>query len=224
MRLVLISDIHSNFDYLKNVMDSVKKNRFDKIYCLGDLTGYYDSPNKVINYFRMENIVSIKGNHDKYVLGELEYNEDNDYIYNIKNQKEIISLENLRYLEKLPDDLIIELKGKRFFLTHSLPGDTVNYIKNLDNLPKDFIIGFDYYIFGHTHIPIYSIYHGTYIVNPGSVGQPRDYSRNPSFSIIDIDKDIIEMYRVNVDYIKYISKLKNKQYNQNLVNILQRFK
>ena len=64
MKLAFISDIHSNFDALKAVMIDIKKNRVEKIFCLGDIINYYYEPHKCIDLLIRNNVKCIKGNHE----------------------------------------------------------------------------------------------------------------------------------------------------------------
>ncbi len=222
MRIAIISDIHSNYFYFKKVMLQIEKINVDAIYCLGDMVGYYDEPNKVIELAMNKDIKCIKGNHEKYLLGEIDYSDKNEDIYRIENQRQILSKKNLNYLKGLSDFIEEKIADKKFYLTHSLPNDTTSYIRSIHDL--DFINSknYDYYCFGHTHIPLISFHYGLCVLNPGSIGQPRDYTQQPSFIIVNTDNQSVELYKVDIDISSYISQLKKMNYPEPLIRILIR--
>ena len=221
-RIAFISDIHSNIHYLEKVLDKIEKDNIDKIYCLGDMVGYYDRPNEVIDIMIKKKISCIKGNHEKYLLGELDYNMNNENIYRIKEQNKIITKNNLEFLNNLPDKIEFTSGSKKFYLTHSLPNDCLTYLYDFNKLEKNFISQLDYYCFGHTHVPIVTYKYGTCIINPGSIGQPRDFSRKSSYVIVDSVNETINLNKINVDYKGYSEILNNKNYSNKSIKILSR--
>lgn len=224
MKIALISDIHANLFYLTKVLEQIEKDQVDNIYCLGDLIGYYDKPNEVIDLIRKKNIICIKGNHEKYLLGELEYNINNEEIYGIKKQRKIITKNNYDFLNDLAENIEVMISDKSFYITHSLPNDSLSYIYDLRDLDKSFLSKYDYYCFSHTHIPIISYQYGTCIINTGSVGQPRDYTAKPSYIVIDIKYDSVVLKKVNVDNQDYLKSLVENKYHNSLIKILNRGK
>lgn len=224
MKIALISDIHSNLFYLEEILKRIEDENVDAVYCLGDLVGYYDSPNEVINVIREKKIVCIKGNHDKYLLNELTYDISRENIYRIKMQRKILSNENLDFLRNLKDEIVLEVDNKKVYMTHSLPNDSEKYLYQIDNLNREFVSKYDYYFFGHTHIPMITYYYGTCIVNPGSVGQPRDYTDSPSYAVIDFNNDLVKIQKIKINKNEYLKKLKNNSFDERLINILQRGK
>lgn len=224
MKIAIISDIHSNLRYLTSVLVDIDGEVVDQIYCLGDLVGYYDEPDGVISLIRERKIKAIKGNHDKYLLGELDYNLEKDRLYNLNKQKHIISENNLEFLTSLPSEIVLKLSGKNIYMTHSLPSNCEQYIYNVQDLSVELIKHYDYYFLGHTHIPLVTMHYGTYIINPGSVGQPRDYTNKPSYAIVDLVQDTVLIKKVSVDNERYIKELESKGYDNKLIDILNRGK
>lgn len=222
MKIAVISDIHSNFFYFKNALAAFKNEAIQLVFCLGDLIGYYDSPNEVIDLCRANNIQSVKGNHEKYILGEITYDLAKEHLYRIQRQSRIISKENLEYLRKLPDFIEVTLQDKKFYLTHSLPNDCISYCYDICQLDKTFIVQYDYYCFGHTHLPLMNYHFGTCLINPGSVGQPRDYTQKPSFAIVDLasGKNILQQLRIEI--APYLYTLETQGFDQTLIDILRR--
>ena len=222
MKIALISDIHSNLFYLQEVLKRVKKEKVNAIYCLGDLIGYYDKADEVVALLRENNIQSVKGNHEQYLLGISDYNRDNEHIYGIENQKSILSEENMEFLRNLPESLEVSIEGKKFYMTHSLPNNCLQYAYSVKDLDKKFISNYDYYCFGHTHIPMVSYQYGTCIINSGAVGQPRDYTKKPTFALVDLLKDSVTIVKVDVDENEYSKSLLEKGFSEKLIKILQR--
>ena len=222
MKIALISDIHSNLFYLEEAIKQIEKEQVDNIYCLGDLVGYYDNPNKVIDLIREKNIICIKGNHEKYLLGKLKYNVNNENIYRIKVHRDIVTDVNLKYLSNLEEELKFKINNKQLYMTHSLPNDCMRYLYNVKNLNKEFTSKYDYYFFGHTHIPMITYQYGTCIVNPGSIGQPRDHTKKPSFAIVNLGKDSVTLNKVTVDIKTYCKGLNHRGYDESLIEILKR--
>jgi putative phosphoesterase len=222
MKIALISDIHSNLFYLRRVLEEIEKEKVDDIYCLGDLVGYYDEPDEVIKLIKSRGIKCVKGNHDKYLLGELSYDINREKIYRIKQQRESLSSESLEFLRDLKDEIILEVNSRKIYMTHSLPNDCETYIYDLRSLDLNLLRGgINYYFFGHTHIPMVTYHYGICFLNPGSVGQPRDFTKCSSYAIVDFEKEEIKIKRVKQDVETYIQKIKG-YYNEQLIEILIR--
>ena len=222
MNIGVISDIHSNLFYFKEVLQDINNKNLDAIYCLGDLVGYYDRPNEVIDLLRENQIICIKGNHDKYFINELSFDKDRDVFYRIGKQRQQVSQDNTDYLKSLPDCLDVEILDKRFFMTHSMPSDTETYLNDANQLDREFLKDFDYYLYGHTHRCNVQYHYGTCLLNPGSVGQPRDYNASPSYAVIDLSREIISTHRVPVDTEAYITKIGELNLDERVVNNLRR--
>src|SRR5208337_1777900 len=181
MRIAFISDIHSNAFYLKRVIKAIEREKAGQIYCLGDLVGYYDDPNGVIDILAKHDIKSVCGNHEKYVLGRLQYGKDKERFYRVEKHRSILKQKSLEYLFKLPDHIKVSINGKKLYMTHSKPNDCVSYVREPNDIGEEVYSMYDYYCFGHSHLPVVRYDKGCCILNPGSVGQPRDYTRQPSF-------------------------------------------
>ena len=222
MRVAFLSDIHANFFYLQTVLTQMEKHAIDQIYCLGDLVGYYDQPNEVIDLVREKGIQCIKGNHEKYLLSELKYDKAKENIYRIQIQRASMSRDNMNFLATLPDSMDLVLGNRRFYLTHSLPGDPLTYAYDVEKLDRDFFSKYDFYCYGHTHIPMIKYAYGTCIINPGSVGQPRDYTGQPSCCIVDLENNVNYLLKVAVDNSVYSMQLKTGKVDESLIKILNR--
>lgn len=222
MRIALVSDIHGNRFYLDSVGAQLKARKVDVIYCLGDLVGYYDAPGEVIDWCLDNGVICIKGNHEKYLLNEITPDPQKLPLYRTELQRQDLSDKQIRFLESLPDEIEATHAGKSFYLTHSLPGNCIDYLFDVATLDKDFLLKFDYYCFGHTHIPMIRYHFGTAVINPGSVGQPRDYSRQPSYAILDLESNEVSLHKLTVDYKTYCKSLSDKNFDPKMIAVLTR--
>jgi len=222
MRYLILSDIHANRTALDTALDAAR-NRWQRAVCLGDLVGYGPDPNEVIDRVREIGAMTIRGNHDKAVSG-LEEGEDFNPIaqFAVQWSREHLSDENRKYLTNLPPGPKT-LDG--FSYLHGAFHDEDEYVfspalavDGLLNAPTP--VSF----FGHTHLqggfsfrddnvvvlhaqPLpgkpfstITLEPGTkYLLNPGSVGQPRDGDPRAAFAIYDSDTQAAEFWRVPYD-------------------------
>lgn len=209
MKIMLISDIHGNYQALKsleNYIDSV-----DMVFCLGDIVGYYCEINEVIDFLRRKKVICIAGNHDRYVIAkeEIGNKEINASVkFGIDYAIKILNIENRKWLEGLPTSISYTIEGISIFICHGSPWNVTNeYLyenlnEKLDKL-RDF--NFNIIAFGHTHRKLYKkLDDRKIILNPGSVGQARDLEKKVCATIIDLDKFEIKNLELEYNYIKVI--------------------
>jgi predicted phosphodiesterase len=222
MRYLILSDIHSNLTALETALKAVE-GRWQKAVCLGDLVGYGPDPNEVIDRIRSLGAVTIRGNHDKAVSGVVDGDEFNPIARNaLLWTREQLSPENRQYLEELPSGPV-SVDG--FSILHGSVHDEDEYVfsaalalDGLLNAPSP--VSF----FGHTHLQGgFSLRDGnvtvlqckpavgtpflslavepgtTYLLNPGSIGQPRDGDPRLGFAIADIENQSVEFWRIRYD-------------------------
>ena len=218
MRIAVISDIHSNLEALTKAMDIIDTQSIDKIICLGDIIGYGANPNECIELVRKRCDIVIKGNHEEAVLdiSVAEHFTDNArsaIIWTIHQ----ITKENLTYFHSLP---YIHQSSDAFFV-HASPCEPLewNYIFEEDAALRTFRCFSESICFiGHTHMPaIFSInghasgitQNERYLINVGSVGQPRDRNTQLSFGIIDTDKRQYKNIRASYDVETTVKKILN---------------
>jgi len=218
MKYLIISDIHSNYEAFKSCWSAVRRKRIDKVIILGDLVGYGASPNQVIDEIKkIKNKIIIRGNHDKVAAGLESGNNFNkpaalsaQWTYNK------LTLANKNYLRKLPSGPIsVE---EKFAIVHGSPLHEDDYIfSEYDALEVFYNTDMQIYFFGHTHYPIiYSLYRNViqtikigidkqklilnkearYLINPGSIGQPRDKCPYASLAIWDSNKWQLTIFRI----------------------------
>lgn len=230
MRYAIISDIHSNLEALQSVLKTIEAENIDKIVCLGDIVGYGPYPNECIELIQQHCEIILTGNHDFACIESSELIYFNQYAKQaVEWTLTVLSNENLQYLANLP------LVGKieNYYLVHSNPYEpgSWDYILSLDeaeynfsNFNEDDQICF----IGHSHHPIIYIEYfdanilkyslkiinkieleenKRYIINVGSVGQPRDGNPDAAFGIIDTNNRVYELKRVRYDIQKTYQKM-----------------
>ena len=217
MRILIISDIHANLTALETVLTSVEG--FDAVWCLGDLVGYGPDPNECISIVRdLPGIKCIIGNHDAAVLNQIDSETFNpEARAAIQWTQNSLLKKSRAFLEDLPE----RLEFDQVTLAHGSPRHPVwEYL--LDT--RTATLNFSYFetplcFVGHTHLPvIYSLFDDNHlasldipepnkkidlpsrtIINPGSVGQPRDRDARAAFAIYDDENNTWDYRRVEYD-------------------------
>lgn len=201
MKILIISDIHGNLAALDAVTE-----RADMIFCLGDIVNYGPYPGRCLERIRGLTSTVVRGNHDN-ALGRnmdcgcsVKYQELSNAGKVFTNA--VLNTEEKDYIGNLPIISLIEREGKKFFLSHGSPGgDFYKYLRpdvsdeqwksELTNISADVVF------LGHTHFPMVRMIHGVTVVNPGSVGQPRDGIPMASYAIWEDGR--VEIKRVHYD-------------------------
>jgi len=221
--IAIISDIHSNLEALNAVLDDIKNRGIKKIFCLGDIVGYGANPNECVELIRGINCKSVVGNHDYGVLGKESLDYFNKYgIIAILWTKKVIKNENLKFLESLPLTIEEKIKGKKVIFSHANPKSPELWEYLFPDYVDDAFDCGDIIFVGHSHIPFVNSEEGNlllhegkihldedkkHLINPGSVGQPRDGINKASYCIFD-EKDFkIEIVRVEYDIKKTYEKI-----------------
>lgn len=202
MKVAVISDIHSNLPALRAVFSEIESHGIDRVLCAGDVVGYYPYPNEVIELLKQKDVRCVKGNHDEKVLGETDarFNRyaERAASWTARN----LTTESKDYLANLDTKLDEDISGREVVVVHGSPtNETTEYIRERvvdDNFIYEF---FDeppeILILGNTHVPFVKESSGTLVVNPGSVGQPRDGDRRAAYAVLDLDDLEAEIYRVD---------------------------
>jgi diadenosine tetraphosphatase ApaH/serine/threonine PP2A family protein phosphatase len=219
MRILVISDIHANYTALEAVLNDASA--IDEVWCLGDLVGYGPDPNECIN--RLKNLPKfscVVGNHDAALLGQIDINTFNrDARLSNEWTRSAITKQNLQFLHSLPEKIIKD----SVTLVHGSPRNpTWEYLMDLYTATINFNHFETSFCFvGHTHLPIsfllkedentqkisWELISGDtniilgdrMIINPGSVGQPRDQDARAAYAIFNTETNIWESHRVEYD-------------------------
>jgi len=217
MRVAVLSDIHSNLAALDAVMGSL--GTVDAIWHLGDIVGYGPEPDAVVERLRAAGAVGVRGNHDAGVCGTFPiewFNPEGRAA--IEWTRGRMTAETRDYLAALP--LSLEPPGSAFTLVHGSPRDPlVEYLFSAAAAGECLAeIGMPYCLVGHTHQPVWFRRRGgattarpalagtmlrlgqeRLLLNPGSVGQPRDGNPLASYMILDLTARTATWHRVGYD-------------------------
>lgn len=211
MKIAVISDIHSNLAALRIAIEFIKSEKVDDVICLGDVVGYGPRPNECVELVRKYARVCLMGNHDHAVLGLTDTYSFNQYARDAVDwTKRNLTAANRAYLENLP---FFYEEGKMLFV-HSTPvkPEEWHYILS-EYEARQYLqkISQSICFVGHSHIPVvFSLKKGSiykeelilnpeedkYIVNVGSVGQPRDGDPRLCFVIYDTETHQLRFIRL----------------------------
>jgi len=215
MRIALFSDIHANLPALEACFKSIKEQKPDAIYCLGDLVGYNIWPNEVINEIRKRGIPTIAGNYD-FGIGRT--SDDCGCAYKTEPEKEmgkvsisytnsVVKDEERAYLRTLPAHLRIEFQlnedKMNLLLVHGSPRKINEYLFE-DRDEKSMLrimeqADADIMCFGHTHKPYHRIIGSRHAINTGSVGKPKDGDSRGCYGMLTINND----GKLTVEFIRF---------------------
>lgn len=212
MKIAVISDIHSNLAALKSTIDYLEKEDCDKVVCLGDIVGYGPRPNECVEIIREKCQICLMGNHDHAVLGLTDTYHFNQYAKDaVLWTRRTLTRNNMAYLENLP----FTHHENTILYVHSTPEhpEEWHYVLS-EHEAKKYLRKMKQKIcfIGHSHIPVVYTMNGgplfeeniklnfdteKYLVNVGSVGQPRDGDHRACFVILDTDKSNLKFIRLN---------------------------
>lgn len=229
MKLLVISDIHGNMQAL----DAVMSIAHDEVICLGDIVDYGPSPGECIDLLDKQGIPTIMGNHDNAVAFRMECGcgyeykhlsvSTREYTWNVLNERQ------LGFLKKLPFSLERVENGRKLYFTHGSPLSFYDYIR--PDTPEEVIRGYingldaDFIFVGHSHTPFVRKIGDVTLVNPGSVGQPKDEDNRASCAVFDTDTLRTEIIRVRYDMETVCDNIrKSMSHADELTSILERGK
>jgi diadenosine tetraphosphatase ApaH/serine/threonine PP2A family protein phosphatase len=219
MRIGIISDIHSNFEALTEVVRSTEGLRLDTVICLGDVVGYGASVNECCELVRKTAEVTLLGNHDAAVAGRMDYSFYYDAARHALDwTASRIEPAHMEWLKALPYTHRIEEVG----FSHGSPVLAENYdyvfaVEQARELLPHFASLAEVTFIGHSHLcKAFALHPGgdvhdvgakrfglrrgyRYVVSVGSVGQPRDYDNRACYVVYDSSQRIVEYHRVPYD-------------------------
>jgi predicted phosphodiesterase len=224
MRLAVFADIHANLEALQAVFADMDSRRIDRFMCLGDLVGYGASPNECIELVRgLKKGNSVLGNHDAAAVWLYSpYSMSKDARQAILWTMDQLSEDNAEYLQKLHQKL--DMLDMLFVHANPYNPGAYRYVINRKYALRSFAAVKSRLVFlGHSHRPVLitkknlfgvtfndatgnAVFdlsrHRKQIINPGSVGQPRDGDVRASYCVYDSRNNQVEFYRVDYDYQK----------------------
>lgn len=240
MRILIVSDIHANLVALDAIIKDA--DRFDRVWCLGDVVGYGPEPNACIDRLRRYDLTCLAGNHDWAVLDKLDLEEFNpDARRSAIWTRNQLNPESLSWLSALPER--IPVQESKFTLVHGSPRYPIwEYVLT----PAVARINFDHFdtpfcLVGHTHVPVLYRYHREeqmataepmpegfpialgperMMINPGSVGQPRDGDPRAAYAILDLDTTTLTHHRIEYDIAATQAKMEQAKLPTRLIQRL----
>jgi predicted phosphodiesterase len=237
MRIAVLSDIHGNLVALEAVLAALQP--YDAVWQLGDIVGYGPQPDEVVARLAAEKSLGVRGNHDAAALGELDldaFNEDARAAVEWTAAHIVPTTRD--WLAGLPE----RREEEQFTLVHGSPRDpTWEYIYSLGVARPNFAaFTTSYCLVGHTHVPMVvrqeksrlepmlpddgdtlALDERRAIINPGSVGQPRDGDPRAGAMIIDTEQNLVEWRRVEYSIADVQSLMRDVQLPPRLIARLE---
>lgn len=238
MRYAIVADIHANIDALMAVCESIAGQNVQKVLCLGDIIGYNAAPCECLELVTKSNFVCISGNHERFLTGTtpIDPSVQESTRAVIEWTKQRLSASQLEFLAGLKKRLFID--GK-YMMTHGSPRHEDEYILTTQVMRENILYMMDNFLgvsvcfFGHTHSPLL-VARGTletnfhrdrvisleddkvYLVNPGSVGQPRDGLARASYVVFDTEEKTVAFKRVEYDVAAAQKRVRDANFDERL--------
>ncbi len=225
MKIVVISDIHGNFDALSALPED-----YDELWVLGDLVNYGPQPAEVVEFVKEKASLVVRGNHDQ----SIGYGEDPRCSARFRDMAEatrkfsdaVLTSEQKSYLRSLLPRIEVQRCETRFFLCHATPSDPLfeyrpaaseKWAQECAKLRAEVIF------VGHTHVPFIRSFREQIVVNPGSLGQPKTGKPDACYAVWESGRLTLRSYRYPID--KTIEKIRlmpiGKRVQQELIGVLE---
>lgn len=201
MRVLIVADIHSNWVALQALCEE-----FDYCLVVGDIVDYGTDPLPCIDWVSRNADGVVRGNHDHAVAQRVAGRGHSGYRRLAAAARplhwRLLDSQRMKFLGRLPVTQHVRLQGKTFYLVHASPRDPMDeYVPNDELVWKDRLEGIeaDYVCVGHTHTPFHYDLGERQVINPGSIGQPRDGDPRASYAIVDDDKVTLHRFVYDID-------------------------
>lgn len=214
MEIAFISDVHSNKIALNAVLSDIESKQVDTLICLGDTVGYNTWPSECLETVQNQCDIVLQGNHDRNVSSEPIDKWDNNMAYEgLKYSAQELTQSQKDWLNSLPPVQHISFDGIEFVLAHSHPTVEDKYVYPSDFARMNPIVddSIDCVVLGHTHIQHSMELSDIQVVNPGSVGQPRDDTNNAKYATFDTETENFTLHSVQYDVESVVSAVKESQ-------------
>jgi predicted phosphodiesterase len=228
MKYAIISDIHGNLEALSAVLKDIRRRRADAVFCLGDIVGYYPNPRQCIELVSAHAARCIAGNHDYAAIGKTDTSCFTYFAFSAMEWTKQHLIDSDRdFLSALP---LTHEEGDMFF-AHSSPCEPDKFSYVFPDNEYSVFEAFSHLthrlnFIGHTHWPSIMYQEGdqvfltsetsigveegnTYLINVGSVGQPRDFDSRSCYAMYDNEKEIVSLHRVGYNYRATQKKIKD---------------
>jgi putative phosphoesterase len=204
LRIVVISDIHSNLDAFEAVIDNLPD--YDELFCLGDLVGYGPQPNEVVERLQqLRPSAVLMGNHDYAVVTGDTEGFSSHAAEAVEWTRKKIARQHHEYLATLQPSARLDKGGTSLGLFHGSPRDPLSeyvFPGTPEATARKLIVrsGAKVLLLGHTHMPMLYSFGAEMLGNPGSVGQPRDGDPRASFATLTISEGKISFAVTRLEY------------------------
>lgn len=194
MKVGVLSDIHANTVALDAVIEEMPP--VDELICAGDIVGYNPWPAECIEFVREHDVTTVMGNHDRAAAGHNAFGFNSMAGAGVEYAREQLSDEQVSFLRSLLD-------SERCFdgevrIVHGHPNDPDRYTYPADFGPE--LLGEEsVLVLGHTHVQGHETFEDGIVMNPGSVGQPRDGDPRAAYAVLDLDEMRVTEHRVAYD-------------------------
>ncbi|MCQ2396964.1 MAG: metallophosphatase family protein [Lentisphaeria bacterium] len=231
MKIGILADIHGNLEALEAVLAHARREGVKKFVCLGDVVGYNANPHECVEIVRnLDCAAIVKGNHDYYASNdELMFNFNPTASLAVKWTRENLTDDDRTWLRFLPltADVLLTEPPSHFVLVHSTLDKPQDWGYIFNEIHAESSMNFQWTqlcFFGHTHVPVIfektltelqmndtehvSIYGSNkYLINVGSVGQPRNHDPRASYGVYNVEEGTINIFKVEYDISKTQKKI-----------------
>jgi len=206
MKVALIGDVHANLPALEAVLEDAHRRDVEAVWNIGDFVGYGPFPDEVVKRLQQEEALSIVGNYDLKALkvSKKKGSKNPEKWFAFKWAHDNLSKPSRRYLKSLPEEMRLEIAGKRILLTHGSPASNKEHLtpdtpeerlRELINLADADII-----ICGHSHQPFKRKFEGVWFINTGSVGRPDDGDPRACYAVMIIRPRFFQLRHYRIEY------------------------
>jgi putative phosphoesterase len=200
VRLAVLADVHANLPALEAVLRDVDSLSPAGIWVAGDLVGYNPWPNEVLQILRDRRMKAIRGNHDRAALSGDTSRFNELAAAAVRWTRIQLTPGSVTYLKDLEDRTRATMPEGSVAMYHGSPRDDDEYV--YPSSADEAVVkkaGAAFVILGHTHLPMALSFRSGVLVNPGSVGQPRDGDPRASWGLLDLGRRAFGVRRVPYD-------------------------
>lgn len=211
MRYAIVADVHGNLPALEAVLQALSAHRYDQLLSLGDVVGYGANPGACLDRLDSEGALHLQGNHEARLLELPTPRFSNAAEQAIEYSRGALSADQLRRFGEFP---VQQQVGEDILCVHGSPDDRDEYLRHVERI-REVLDQLDRWLClcGHTHLQFvfgtqigesepgrYELDRSArYLINPGSVGQPRDGDRRAAFALLDTDENWVELCRIDYE-------------------------
>jgi putative phosphoesterase len=203
MEVGVISDVHGNRVALEAVLADMPD--VDALVCAGDVVGYNPWPAACVDALRERAVPTVTGNHDRAVAGDTAFGFNSMAGAGVGHARERLDDDRMAWLAALPDER--RACEGRVKLVHGHPDDPDRYTYP-EAFGPDLLDGEEALVMGHTHVQHHEIYDRGVVLNPGSVGQPRDGDPRAAYAVLDLDGRTVAEHRVEYDVERVVEAVR----------------